>query len=235
MKRRQNENEPTHKERTDAQAQKRNGNSQKGISRKRPPGERRRNTNMEQATLEEKPKPELEKTLDPTPKQLEELELYLELKKRKFLRRQQQSQAEPKRETSTRRTTEKEHFRPPRETKHEVSSESYDPKQHEASCEALEEHSSSERRSLSPPRRERTHTHGRQRRNEVKREEYIPPDPRKAATPHGWQRSECQAGHPCRTALCYTHKTIRGAVWDRSCYPKPYFPTHAKYASAHKY
>jgi len=73
--------------------------------------------------------------------------------------------------------------------------------------------SESPRRSHSPPRNKKE-----------KEKEYIPPDAKNAPTPHGWQRSECPVGHRCNKALCYTHKRIQGAVWDRSRFPKPYYP-----------
>jgi len=80
-----------------------------------------------------------------------------------------------------------------------------------------EEESSS--RSKSPRR-----SHTPPRNNKRKEKEYIPPDAKNAPTPYGWQRSECPVGHRCNKALCYTHKRIQGAVWDRSRFPKPYYP-----------
>jgi len=55
-------------------------------------------------------------------------------------------------------------------------------------------------------------------------EKYVPPSTRNAPVPHGFKRSECPVGHRCSKALCYTHVNIKGAVWDRSVYPRPYFP-----------
>lgn len=60
----------------------------------------------------------------------------------------------------------------------------------------------------------------------VKSRKYVPPSAREAGIPKGFKRSTCDLGHPCHNALCYTHTSIRGCVWDRKKYPKPYIPSN---------
>lgn len=58
----------------------------------------------------------------------------------------------------------------------------------------------------------------------VRQPRYVPPKARTAGIPKGFARSTCELGHTCKNALCYTHTSIPGCVWDRKKFPKPYVP-----------
>lgn len=84
-----------------------------------------------------------------------------------------------------------------------------------------EEKEEEEERSESPVRKE--HPPPKKTKKFVEKE-YTPPSARSAGIPKGFKRSTCDLGHPCKNALCYVHTTIKGCVWDRKKYPKPYIP-----------
>jgi len=60
----------------------------------------------------------------------------------------------------------------------------------------------------------------------VKKTKYEPPSARDASIPKGFKRSTCPLGHTCKNALCYSHVSIKGCVWDRKKFEKPYIPPY---------